>query len=101
MAPIRCSPKKVEWIVKAAATLHNILRHHCRSDYTPANYVDQVTERGAIEPGQWRQIAIDPFLPLQRVPTNSTQDAKAVREGFCTYFNTVGQVPWQNDSVNL
>jgi hypothetical protein len=77
--------------------LHNFLRsqNSCANDIK-CDYEDLETE--TIIPGEWRDGSQHfGFLPLRGFKGNrNSDDARKVREEFCTYFNEIYVLPWQN-----
>ena len=95
LSPIDLPPSKIESIVLACTSLHNLLiREHVRH-YTPEGSLDvEDLSVGQITHGTWRQT---PELPrAQRGSCNDMDNAKSVREQFMEYFNGEGAVAWQN-----
>ena len=85
-SPLRLAPEKAESVVLASCALHNFLS--CRNAKS--------TSDQAIRPD-----LEDGMRPLAIVPGNrSSSGARAVQAEFCQYFNTNGQVPWQNQAIN-
>lgn len=70
-------------IVKAACILHNYLTKE------RLNTLDEQPE----------EMPTSQLLPLRPTNSRSSLNAFAVREKFTTYFNTDGNVPWQEQSV--
>eukprot|EP00795_Rhopilema_esculentum_P015921 gene15921-7255_t len=68
--------------------------------YVPAGFVDAEDETGEIIPSSWRCKTSDETSALKNIgragSNNYKADAKAMRENFMTYFNSVsGSVSWQ------
>nr|CAI5840206.1 unnamed protein product [Callosobruchus analis] len=94
---INMDPNKIDFVVLAAGVLHNFLRKHARSSYTPANSFDQeILDTGEIVHGEWRQGQYLDGLQFGR-GKNATENAKANREKYKNYFMTTGKVSWQNN----
>lgn len=91
------TPHRVESIVLAAVTLHNLMR--IRYPDIQINLLDKEDRDHRVVPGAWRE-AVD-LTCLQRLQgNNSTLAAKAQREFLCKYYNsTAGSVPWQDDMI--
>ena len=71
----------------------------CPSCYTPSESFDkECLETGGIRKGEWRNDGSFRSLIAQRGNRCRT-DGKVVREKFRHYFNTSGQVPWQNKFI--
>lgn len=82
--PFEIKVESVIDAVKAACVLHNYLRHYS---------VPQSEDDGKEDMPQ------DQLRPLQSTNTRSAQKAFAIRQNFTNYFNSVGAVPWQRESV--
>lgn len=97
---IPLEPEKVERIVLACCALHNFLRTKKSStEYLGPGMVDEEDiENGSVNFGTWRQ-EIRNDLPglTQQSGNRSSNDVREIREEFCDYFNTNGQVSWQWD----
>ncbi|XP_065055079.1 putative nuclease HARBI1 [Rhopilema esculentum] len=98
--PIRASTTTVEGIMKACVCLHNYLLQTDNAFYVPAGFVDAEDETGEIIPSSWRCKTSDETSALKNIgragSNNYKADAKAMRENFMTYFNSVsGSVSWQ------
>lgn len=83
---INLNPENIDSVVLACCVLHNYLRKNASQSYCPPELLDEeLRESGPnvadIAPGLGR---------------NPTEEAKVVRDKFMEYFNTDGQVPWQN-----
>ncbi|KAF8778537.1 Protein ANTAGONIST OF LIKE HETEROCHROMATIN like protein [Argiope bruennichi] len=61
----------------------------------------ELIENKEIQRGDWRHYASEAFVPLLKINGNPGQIAKDIRQKFCTYFNGVGAVKWQNDMCLL
>ena len=71
----------------------------CPSCYTPSESFDkECLETGGLRKGEWRNDGSFRSLIAQRGNRCRT-DGKVVREKFRHYFNTSGQVPWQNKFI--
>lgn len=81
--------EKVGLIILTICTLHNFLRKKCPGFYqTPEEELDDESEAT--------------LTTLQsQIARNPTGNAKAVREMYMEYFNTVGAVDWQNRYANV
>ena len=99
--PIALEPEKVQVIVLAACALHNFLRSKSSASaiYMPDGSVDREdAQTHTVMEGDWRN---DPspnhnFVHLSVQGGNrSGADLRGIRDEFCEYFNTNGQVPWQ------
>ncbi|XP_046682066.1 putative nuclease HARBI1 [Homalodisca vitripennis] len=90
---------KVETIVSvvlACCALHNLLRKKSVT-YTPFEYFDNENIiDGTIQIGARCNPDI---LHNRRSGGRVLQEAKIIREKFCTYFNGEGSVPWQEKSA--
>ena len=98
---IALAPKKVEKVVLACATLHNVLRKLTPDKYIEPGRMDkEIFETGTIQDGSWRDEAT--MIPLETNTTrNPGSQAKQIRKEFCHYFNNEGQVPWQRRMAGL
>ena len=94
-------PKKVETIIFAILTLHNVLRKQSAEAYSPACLFDrECYEEGRIEDGSWRNNG--DLVPLERnISRNASSDSKQIRNEFKNYFVNEGSVPWQRRMVGL
>ena len=95
-------PSKVDAIVLACCSMHNMLRTLKPSTYTvPDDTVDHDDLANSIDAPGSSQASVT-NLPQARVSgrRSSTQTAKQNRDLLCDYFNSpVGAVPWQNDMI--
>lgn len=94
--PIPLDPDKVTTIVLAACALHNFLRSKTssRKVFMPDGSIDSDNTLG-----DWRhekQCECFERLTLQG-GNRYTGEGRSVRDEFCDYFNSNGQVPWQWD----
>ena len=98
---INLAPAKVEKIILAIITLHNLLRKLGSNEYLSAASVDsEDLENGIIEEAAWR--STPQLLPLQQQRFgNATLDAKQVREQFTEYFINEGQTSFQRRMAGL
>ena len=92
---INLAPEKVESVVLACCALQNFVITHRTLDFSMDTdaYIADGTWRGTVRAG---------MRPIRRrggggVPEN----AKAVRDRFKEYFNTVGAVEWQERMIAL
>lgn len=89
LSPMKIQPERAEKVILLACALHNLMEEDSRSFsknfLTNTDIIDKCEGKG--------------WLPLTSYPMNSSNDAKKTREAFCTYFNTVGAVPWQNNCI--
>ena len=70
--------------------------------YTPRGIVDmEDMNTGAICKGSWRADGLeDGMYPLGAPPTNAyAREARRIRDEFCEYFYTDGQVSWQCSNI--
>ncbi|KAB0805310.1 hypothetical protein PPYR_02280 [Photinus pyralis] len=92
-------PEKIDNVILAACALHNFLRIHCKSKYTGSGSLDvEDTENRALIPGEWRKDE-EVLGQLQQSTRNSSDEAKGTRDLYCTFFNSTGAVPWQEDMI--
>ena len=101
MSPILVDPENVVKVTLACCVLHNFLREKVATQYTPSGTLDaENVATGATNLGDWRDAGGN---VLQSTGTerrnNYTNDAKEIRDHFCTYFNSSGAVPWQEKFV--
>jgi len=93
------SPEKAQKVVLACCVLHNFLRTHAMSQYTPVELVDHEDEDvHEVVKGTWRQDSPTTASWLPMLPQGNRghgMEAKQVRDCFRTYFCGSGQVPWQ------
>ncbi|CAM1291997.1 Uncharacterised protein r2_g114 [Pycnogonum litorale] len=80
--PIAVSPFVVDRIIMATCVLHNYLK--------PQNWL---TDQSNVNCRALSSLSIR--------ANNSPYDAKEVRNRFCNYFNTSGQLSWQNRAVGI
>ena len=65
--------------------LHNYLRNHQLFESSVDDDIEEMPE--------------NQLLPCTNTNSRSASSAFVVRQKFTDYFNTVGSVPWQADSV--
>lgn len=101
------SVQRIRKVVKATCVLHNILRQQMIEHHMPNGFADNedvgVTgpPRQAVRLGQWRDevLELDPMTPMGG--TNTSNQAKRVRDKFGRYFvSEAGAVSWQDGRVN-
>jgi hypothetical protein len=93
-------PERVELVVLAACSLHNMIR-----TLYPAltNHLldHEDTNDHLLIPGEWRQGPLMENLEVLR-GNNSTNAGKAYREYLMKYFSSnAGKVPWQDRVARL
>ncbi|KAM7294246.1 hypothetical protein ISCGN_023763 [Ixodes scapularis] len=99
-SPLRHNPNRAIDIVLATVALHNFLRARrtTRQLYTPPDSLDaENILSGTVRNGSWRE-GVTPagaMRQFRRGGSNSSDDAKAVRELYTRYFVNEGQVSWQ------
>ena len=99
LSPIQVCPENVEKITLASCVLHNFLRDKAPL-YSPKDSIDfENTDEGKIELGTWRSEQCGLTSVSITGSNNYRNDAKLIREHFCDYFNTSGQVSWQNKFI--
>ena len=93
------SPQFVEDLVLAALTLHNFLRSGpSKFIYCPKGVADECYPlTGEQLSGLWEKDATGSLVKFTSHShgSNSTTNAKKVRETFTEYFCNEGSVPWQ------
>lgn len=104
---LHAQPNVVVKYVQACICLHNFIMKTSTggmSQYCPPSFVDSDDEHGVVSEGEWRQqVGTTPLLQdLGRIGTNNPGRATAdIRDRLRIYLNDpIGQVPWQNDTVN-
>ena len=85
---IDLQPEKVKSLTMACCILHNFLRIS-----KPA------PQGGAPSENQEWSLKNEELNDIGNIAVRPTAAAAAVRDNFCTYFNTIGSVPWQNRMV--
>lgn len=88
---IDLQPEKTKTLTLACCALHNFIR----ADRTPPRGAPPQQGRSDTEQLQGNQT----WLDLQAQALRPTAAATAMRDQFCSYVNTVGAVPWQNDMI--
>lgn len=83
--PFEIKVESVDNVVKAACVLHNYLRKEMSISN---NITDEIGEMPDTQ-----------LLPLANNNCRTGSNAFLVRQKYTDYFNTVGSVPWQMDSV--
>ncbi|KAF0749182.1 protein ANTAGONIST OF LIKE HETEROCHROMATIN PROTEIN 1-like [Aphis craccivora] len=83
--PFEIKVESVDNVVKAACVLHNYLRKEMSISN---NITDEIGEMPDTK-----------LLPLANNNCRTGSNAFLVRQKYTDYFNTVGSVPWQMDSV--
>lgn len=102
-APLLCSVKTTEAIVKATLCLHNYLKTEMTNLYSPSNLTDR-TEDGQFINGEWREITKSDknLTPVGRMGSNiAPSSICGLRDNLADYLITpAGSVPWQFAYVN-
>ena len=88
--PLALQAERVKSVVKATFVLQNLIQTHHQCAFTPDSD-DQ--------DGSWWQLASHGIGSLTGTGRLACREAKQVREKFNDYFNTVGQVPWQERMI--
>ncbi|XP_055905479.1 uncharacterized protein LOC129940971 [Eupeodes corollae] len=84
LKPINLAPEKATTITLACCYLHNYLRRKKDTVYAS----NESTEN----------LNTDPLTPLRSTTAkNVCNNIKSIRQNFCEYFNTIGEVSWQNN----
>ncbi|KFM83072.1 hypothetical protein X975_20311, partial [Stegodyphus mimosarum] len=98
---ILSSPQNAKHFVMATCCLHNFLRSTSSAVYTPKYSIDEEdVAQKCLNLGDWHN-AQNALASLPTASHRGTQQAKYIQNLFCSYFNTVGAVPWQNDMCLL
>lgn len=103
MKAISAHPDNVEHFTNAAIVLHNFLIHEEPKYLRETSYGDRISANGEVMPGDWRfdTTAGSCFKDLApKSGSNSSTEAKSIRDTFSTYFNNEGEVPWQSSIVD-
>ncbi|CAB4034630.1 Hypothetical predicted protein [Paramuricea clavata] len=104
--PINAKVESVESITKACVAMHNYLMANKSFDsrYCPQGFVDNYVNGTPME-GEWRSMVLGStgMSDVTRIGSNNySQEAKTVRDNFCTYFNSSeGEIPWQWHAYNV
>lgn len=100
---MRYDPDDACKIILATCCLHNMLRSQSigRAMYTPPSFLDREDEiAGEFHRGEWRMENARGMINLNHQGGNRhANQAIALRDRWCDYFNTVGAVPWQERMV--
>ena len=102
LSPMEIWPENVKKVPLASCVLHNFLLKKWPLRYTPAGSFDsEEIESGRIILGRWRFNGVDESMPSVSIvgSNNHSQNCKEIRERYCEYFYTVGQVPWQETFI--
>ena len=90
-------------VVLACCALHNNLRSKTcfRLMYSPPGTFDEEKRNtGIFSDGSWREQGPVTFRGITPQSDNRTAaDARDIRDEFCDYFTTNGQVPWQWEMI--
>lgn len=97
---INLSPGNIDAVVMACCVLHNFLRRHAPSTYTPPESVDTENEdTHEIRDGHRAEGENVANISMGHT-RNATEAAKLVRDKFKTFFNSPeGRVAWQENHV--
>lgn len=102
-SPIRYDPDDTSKIILAICCLHNMLRSQSvgRAMYTPPSFLDEEDEMcGEIHHGDWRVENVRGMINFVHQGGNRhANQAIALRDRWCLYFNTTGAVPWQEKMI--
>lgn len=79
----------VENVITSACIIHNMIS----DEKSQANNIDDVDEPAAS--------GLDSFTEDDESENISSLEPKAIRDKFKDYFNSVGAVSWQNDTIRL
>lgn len=90
--------KNIDSVVLACCALHNFLRKKT-SNYMPIASVDHENDNHRVIPGEWRQEQIHQLDGLLNRGRNFDERAKVVRKMFTEYYNSEGQVAFQNQFI--
>lgn len=100
---MRYDPDDARNIIITICCLHNMLRSDVvgRAMYTPLSYIDIEDEfTRCLHLGDWRNEAGGLVRFQNQRGYRHSNNALALREMWCEYFNGVGAVPWQNAAVD-
>ena len=84
--PFQIKVDSVDSVVKAGCVLHNYLRNHQLFESSVDDDIEEMPE--------------NQLLPCTNTNSRGASSAFVVRQKFTDYFNKVGSVPWQADSVS-
>ncbi|XP_022224218.2 putative nuclease HARBI1 [Drosophila obscura] len=96
---IKLQASIVEKLVMATCILHNLLVREEPQEYL-RGLEKEDTDYVSLIPGEWRTNTI--FMELAQPPIQfdgSENVAISIRDGFTTYLNASGAVPWQMEAV--
>ena len=100
LGQINVCPEKAVTLVLACCYLHNYLRRKEEESYYQGGFDIENISTGEITDADWRSDRT--LLALQHIQgRNTTGSAKGTRQKFSRYFNTVGAVPWQANSIEM
>ncbi|XP_046142221.1 uncharacterized protein LOC123987922 [Osmia bicornis bicornis] len=96
--PLLLEPEKAQIVVTTILCLHNYLRQHSKTLYTPHGAVDYEDENGKQMDGSWRNDPdkMNSMLSLQRKPRRSATALEKIRDELADYYSHEGAFPWQN-----
>ncbi|XP_025266510.1 putative nuclease HARBI1 [Camponotus floridanus] len=102
--PIIAFPENAKLMVQATVCLHNWIRKDDigKNAYVSAGMVDEIhaDDPNSFTPDSWRSIIEDgcAFRDIGHCGSNtSARNCIQMRDEFCDYFYSEGEVPWQNN----
>nr|XP_012217190.1 PREDICTED: uncharacterized protein LOC105669025 [Linepithema humile] len=102
--PIIAFPENAKLMVQATVCLHNWIRKDDidKNAYVSADMVDEIhaNDPNSFTSGSWRRIFEDgcAFRNIGHCGSNtSARNCIQMRDEFCDYFCSEGEVPWQNN----
>ncbi|XP_067217094.1 putative nuclease HARBI1 [Linepithema humile] len=102
--PIIAFPENAKLMVQATVCLHNWIRKDDidKNAYVSAGMVDEIhaNDPNSFTSGSWRRIFEDgcAFRDIGHCGSNtSARNCIQMRDEFCDYFCSEGEVPWQNN----
>lgn len=98
LSPIALSPETTEKLILTCCVLHNYLITKSARYSHPESF-DREMENGCILPGEWRDTSTTLPTLNSRGSNSYSRDAKEIRDSYREYFNTLGQVSWQEKII--
>ena len=96
---VNLKTENIDIVVLTCCVLHNFLRRHAASTYTPPESIDVEDEvTHVIREGH--RVDGENVASIERGHTrNAPETAKRVRDNFRIYFNNEGKVSWQENHI--